>query len=203
MGQRLYNIDQRLQCLMMGITTIASVPPMLYLLNTPSPGSAGFYMMCAGAGVLVNMNGPNVRVVLQNVVAPEVRGTAFAVYCLTDDVGKGLGPALVVLFIKACGHDRQSAFNLVVLFWIFCGSLLCLLALTVRRDEARVQTQVRLAVLLDQHRRTRGAGSGSRSGSRSGSGGGGDLTSFCEMGVGMELGGAENPLHSQLLKDAV
>jgi uncharacterized membrane protein YgcG len=92
---------------------------------------------------------------------------------------------------------RQSAFNLVVLLWLFCGALLCLLALTVCGDEARVQTQVRLAVLLDRHRRTqqrqRGVGGSG--------GGGGELNSFCERGVGMELGGAENPLHSQLLKD--
>jgi hypothetical protein len=29
---------------------------------------------------------------LQNVCTPEVRGSAFAIFSLTDDIGKGLGP---------------------------------------------------------------------------------------------------------------
>lgn len=91
-GQRLYNIDPRLQCVLMGVTTLISVLPMLYLLNTDDHGSAGFFVMSLLAGFMVSMNGPNVRVVLQNVCIPEVRGTAFAVFSLTDDIGKGLGP---------------------------------------------------------------------------------------------------------------
>lgn len=91
-GQRLYNIDPRLQCVLMGVTTLLSVLPMLYLLNTSSLGDPGFYFMSVLAGFMVSMNGPNVRVVLQNVCIPEVRGTAFAIFSLTDDIGKGLGP---------------------------------------------------------------------------------------------------------------
>jgi predicted MFS family arabinose efflux permease len=64
-GQRLYNFDPRWQCALMGITTILSVFPMLYLLNTEDAGSGGFYFMTIVAGFLVNMNGPNVRAVLQ------------------------------------------------------------------------------------------------------------------------------------------
>jgi hypothetical protein len=30
--------------------------------------------------------------VVQNVCTPEVRGSAFAIFSLTDDIGKGLGP---------------------------------------------------------------------------------------------------------------
>lgn len=44
---------------------------------------------------------------IQNVCTPEVRGTAFALYALTDDIGKGLGPALVVIFIRLCGGNRR------------------------------------------------------------------------------------------------
>jgi hypothetical protein len=64
-GQRLYNWDPRFQCVMMGGTTLLSVLPMLYLLNTTSVGDTGFYFMAIVAGFLVSMNGPNVRVVLQ------------------------------------------------------------------------------------------------------------------------------------------
>mmetsp|Transcript_5873 Transcript_5873/g.9687 ORF Transcript_5873/g.9687 Transcript_5873/m.9687 type:complete len:655 (+) Transcript_5873:171-2135(+) len=152
LGQRLYNLDPRLQCVMMGSTTIASVLPMLYLLNTSSVGSAAFYLMALFAGFLVNMNAPNIRVVLQNVCIPEIRGTAFAFFCLTDDIGKGLGPAIVVLFIDMCHGNRREAFNIVVLFWALCGTLLLLLTQTVRYDEAIVQQSVKQAMVqqLDQ-----------------------------------------------------
>lgn len=31
----------------------------------------------------------------QNVCVPAIRGTAFAVFSLTDDIGKGLGPGIL------------------------------------------------------------------------------------------------------------
>jgi predicted MFS family arabinose efflux permease len=106
-GQRLYNNDPRFQAILMGITTILAVGPILYLINTPYPGNWFFYFVALFGGFIVNVNGPNVRVVLQNVCKPEVRGSAFAVFALADDIGKGLGPALVVLFLQACGGNRK------------------------------------------------------------------------------------------------
>jgi predicted MFS family arabinose efflux permease len=143
LGQHLYNRDKRLQCLLMGISTLLAVPPMLYLLNAEirhtktGPPPALFYMMAFVAGAVVSVNGPNVRSVLQNVTSPECRGTAFAVFTLADDLGKGFGPFLVVLMIQSRGGRRKEAFNIVVLFWIFCGMLLLLLVFTVLKDEVR------------------------------------------------------------------
>jgi len=64
-GQILYNINPRLQCLLMGASTIISVIPMLYLLNTTNLNSFSFYIMAVLAGFTININGPNIRVVLQ------------------------------------------------------------------------------------------------------------------------------------------
>ena len=64
-GQRLYNRDPRLQCVLMGGSTLLAVFPMLYLLNTAAVGSWFFFVMAFVAGLVVNMNGPNVRTVLQ------------------------------------------------------------------------------------------------------------------------------------------
>lgn len=107
LGQRLYNLDARYQCVLMGISTLLSVLPLLYLLNSSRVGDLGFYFMSLLGGFIVNINGPNVRVVLQNVCVPEVRGTAFAFFTLCDDLGKGLGPALVVVLIDAMGGSRR------------------------------------------------------------------------------------------------
>jgi predicted MFS family arabinose efflux permease len=64
-GQWLYNQDKRLQSALMGLTTILSVAPMLYLLNAEVVGDTLFYVVALFAGLIVSMNGPNVRSVLQ------------------------------------------------------------------------------------------------------------------------------------------
>lgn len=52
----------------------------------------------------------------------------------------------MVVFIKACGGNRREAFNVVVMFWLFCGALLLVLTQTVVQDEAAVQRAVREAL---------------------------------------------------------
>jgi hypothetical protein len=44
-------------------------------------------------------------------------------------------------------HCRE-AFNVVVLFWVFCGVILLLTVLTVKRDEEEVQRRVSTSTLL-------------------------------------------------------
>lgn len=74
--------------------------------------------------------------VTRNVTLPPIRGMAFGIYSLSDDVGKGLGPAVVSMLIASRG--RESAFCLTINFWIVCGSLLLLMAATYERDERKV-----------------------------------------------------------------
>jgi hypothetical protein len=108
----------------------------------------------------------NVR--YQNVTYPENRGTAFALFNLSDDIGKGGGPVLVALLVRIFGDRRYStmhilfshhllicfkdcvnillsinhytrpAFCIGILAWLLCGSALCLMTLTVTSDEALV-----------------------------------------------------------------
>lgn len=147
LGQRLYNKNPQWQAMLMGFSTLLAVFPALYILNTEQVGDLGFYFMSILFGMIVNINGPNVRAVLQNVCMPEIRGTAFSFFTLTDDIGKGLGPALVVLLIADFNGDRQSAFNTVVLMWIFCGMMLLALSLTMRRDERAMQQRMTEAMM--------------------------------------------------------
>ena len=64
-GQWLYNRDPRFQTVMMGTTTMASIGPILYLLNAPTYGDPLFYIIAFVGGIIVSVNGPNVRAVLQ------------------------------------------------------------------------------------------------------------------------------------------
>jgi hypothetical protein len=62
----------------------------------------------------------------------------FGVQATLDDVGKGLGPALVAGLISLTG--RVTAFNIAIAGWIPCGVLLMLAGLSISADEAKVQT---------------------------------------------------------------
>lgn len=57
-----------------------------------------------------------------NVNEPETRGVALALHVVLDDLGKGMGPALVAVLITALG--RQLAFSLSIAGWIPCGMLI-------------------------------------------------------------------------------
>ena len=51
---------------------------------------------------------------------------------LTDDLGRGLGPVVVAMFVSMFG--RETAFFISVLFWIPCAILLVASSLTLQKD---------------------------------------------------------------------
>jgi len=53
--------------------------------------------------------GVNVRAMVVNVNAPGERGTAFGVFNLTDDLGKGLGPVMTSLLIARLGRAGAAS----------------------------------------------------------------------------------------------
>ena len=114
------------------------------------------FLMAFVSGFLVSITGPNVRSVLQNVCAPEVRGTAFAVFALTDDLGKGFGPFLVYGFIDAFQGDRLAAYSFIIMFWLICGVLLLAMYLTIEQDISDVQQAIRQAIELHDRDSTEG-----------------------------------------------
>jgi predicted MFS family arabinose efflux permease len=65
LGQRLYNRDVRYQCILMGTSTLVAVIPILYLINGENTASFQIFIVALIGGFIVNINGPNVRVVLQ------------------------------------------------------------------------------------------------------------------------------------------
>ena len=81
------------------------------------------------------------RSILQNVTVPEVRGSAFAIFNLTDDLGKGLGPVVIDGLVSACGSE-EAAYNWAISFWLVDGILLAMIFFTMESDEAVVQAKV-------------------------------------------------------------
>ena len=84
---------------------------------------------------------PLERSILTNVCMPRLRGRANALVSITDDLGKGLGPALVSLLITS--FDRRTAFNISLLGWIVGGMLSLSIVMFVVKDEASVQHLLR------------------------------------------------------------
>ena len=144
-GQRLYNASPRYATSFMGAAAVAGIFPWLFLVHADdydSRDAAAMAWKCAVAvcaGLLCSVTGVNVRAMTVNVNDPRERGTAFAWFNLTDDLGKGFGPVLIAALIGRMG--RQKAFELGFWFWVPCGALCALCGLTVPADEARVRRE--------------------------------------------------------------
>ena len=139
MGQRLYNRKTEYVAYLMGSSTILGIFPMLFVLNLPFSYATLAPISFLG-GACASITGPNVRAVLQNCNLPETRGTVFALFSLTDDIGKAGGPYLISAFVAGLG--RRAAFNIATCMWLLCGLLLLSLSCTMRQDEQRIVAKV-------------------------------------------------------------
>ncbi len=113
LGQWLYNnISKASMPLFTGITVASATLPMWWLTNANLLTTPIFFtlLLAVTGGMLSSTAGPLNKAMLLNVNEPETRGVALAWQSMTDDLGKGLGPALVSALISALG---RSAFLLL------------------------------------------------------------------------------------------
>lgn len=142
-GSRLYKIDNRYPALLAGSMAILGCIPFWLLINTVD-SLTPFWMVVLVAGLAGFGTGPTgaiVKATVTNVSLPKTRGKAFALFTLTDDFGKGLGPYFVSLLIVRMG-GRLAAFNVGLMGWVFCGVFNLAMYFTVAKDEAWIQAQV-------------------------------------------------------------
>ena len=145
LGQRMYNVAPHHMTALMGASAIAGIFPWLYLVDaeyTSRDGTSVERAVAAAAlaGILCSMTGVNVRAMTVNVNSPRDRGTAFAWFNLTDDLGKGFGPVLSAWLIAKMG--REAAFRIGFWFWLPCGVLCAACGWTLAEDEVRVRKEV-------------------------------------------------------------
>ena len=144
-GNALYNRKARNLPLFCAVASMAGVIPTLLLINyqPAEPASSAMTLpLVFGflSGFTVALTGPNVRAILLNVNTPETRGSIFSLFNLSDDLGKGLGPALISVFIVIFG--RTMALNIATLFWLICGLFLLWMVRTFPKDEQRMQARL-------------------------------------------------------------
>ncbi len=139
-GQWVYNRSREGAALLMAGTTALGYIPMAWLINA-SPtqirtSSGGFTLLAAAvaaSGGIAAFTGPLVRAFVMQVNTSQNRGTVFSVFMVADDLGKGLGPAVVSLLIPSLG--RATAFNLSLGGWFLCSFFLFCMVFTIAGDE--------------------------------------------------------------------
>ena len=151
LGHFAYKKDVRAPPFIMGASLILGCIPFYFLVNYVEGSNVGLAsIVTVLSGVFVVIPVPLERSILTNVCLPRLRGRANAMVSITDDLGKGLGPALVSLLITS--FDRQTAFNISLLGWIVGGILSMSIVLFVVKDEAAVQQQLRDRLNEDNER---------------------------------------------------
>ena len=100
-----------------------------------SSSSSIMYPIILGvfSGFFITVTAPNMKAILMNVNHPNIRGTAFALYNLADDLGRGFGPFIISFFILQFG--RQWGFNLANAIWFICGIFILLMIKTYPKDQ--------------------------------------------------------------------
>lgn len=137
-GNKLYNVNPKYQPLLSGICTFVGMVPTAFLINLDpitSSDSNIYYPIILGifSGFFITVTAPNMKAVLMNVNHPNIRGTAFALYNLADDLGRGFGPFIISFFILKFG--RQWGFNLANAIWFICGIFILLMIKTYPEDQ--------------------------------------------------------------------
>lgn len=136
-GQRLYNKKHTyLPLFGMSAILLGIIPCLILLYSKEFSKSFWFVPFNLITGIIIALPVSNIRTILINVNPPWRRSAAFALYNLTDDLGKGLGPAMSAGLLYLI-PDRTTAFTVSILFWLPCGLLWLPALFTFEKDEIK------------------------------------------------------------------
>ncbi len=140
-GERLYRRSPRLMPILCGTGVLVGIIPAFIIVNlsiTPPRGGVLMliYALAFITGFLVSVPSANVKAILMNVNRPEHRGSVFAVFNITDNLGQGFGPAIGGLLV-ASGYVFMMNFS--IFWWIPCGVLFFLVARYIALDRDALQ----------------------------------------------------------------
>jgi MFS family permease len=140
-GDWLFNRRPRHAALLCTVVIALGMLPMFALFNFEWPRYQHYLWLAICGGLLISVASSNIRAFLMNVNPPEQRGSAFAVFNLTDTIGKGVGPALGGM-ILAASQNYQLMLNVAVSFWSLCVVIFLGVVFTIDRDRAALQRRV-------------------------------------------------------------
>jgi MFS family permease len=142
-GQWLYNKKKIYQPILCGVTTFLGIFPCIWLLYAGSLANSGlpFILLNIFTGFLISITGANVRAILINVNVPKRRSAIFSLYNLTDDLGKGLGPAMSAVILSLT-PDRAMALSISILFWVPCSLFWWIIVKNYEKDEKIMKAEL-------------------------------------------------------------
>lgn len=140
-GERLYKKNPKSLPILCGIGVLVGIIPIIPVFNWPVSNPQGgqlilFYALAFLAGFLVSVPSANVKAILMNVNRPEHRGSVFAVFNITDNLGQGFGPAIGGLLVPL---GYLFTMNFAVAWWIPCGVIFFMVARHIIRDRDRLK----------------------------------------------------------------
>ncbi|TFG62960.1 MAG: MFS transporter [Spirochaetales bacterium] len=140
-GGRLYRKNPRLVPILCGIGVLIGIIPALPIVNLSVSNPQGgtiilYYLLSFVTGFLVSVPSANVKAILMNVNRPEHRGSVFAVFNITDNLGQGFGPALGGMLVSV-GYVFMMNFS--IFFWIPCGIIFFAVARFINMDRDNLQ----------------------------------------------------------------
>jgi predicted MFS family arabinose efflux permease len=114
-GQSIYNGTRKSLPAFVALCMAAGAIPMILL--AVLGGNPFVTISCALLGGFAAASGPNIKGMLMNANTSSDRGSVFALFNLVDNLGKGLGPSVLVVLTWLFGGSRRAAFAIVFTFW--------------------------------------------------------------------------------------
>lgn len=139
-GERLYKKNPAYMPIMVGIGIVLGTIPVFITINRAIDNINLYYALSFAAGFLVSTASANVKAILMNVNAPERRGSVFAVFNITDNLGQGFGPAIGGLMMAA--SSMVFTLNFATLWWIPCGLIFLFIARTLGSDRDALKAEM-------------------------------------------------------------
>jgi predicted MFS family arabinose efflux permease len=114
-GQSIYNRHRKNLPAFVALCIAAGAVPMILLALV---GGNGFFtLILACWGGIAATAGPNFKGMLMNANSAVERATVFAMFNLVDNLGKGLGPSVLVMLTWIFGGSRRIAFAIAFGLW--------------------------------------------------------------------------------------
>lgn len=137
-GERIYKRNPKMLPIFCGIAVLAGIAPTIMLLAMgfpPNPSWGDFVLPAVFgffAGIIITLPSANIKTILLNVNPPEHRGSVFAIFNITDSIGKGVGPLIGGMLIVSMGYPKTM--YLSALMWIPCGIIYLSIFWTLIKD---------------------------------------------------------------------
>jgi len=139
-GERLYRKNPKYMPILCGTGILAGIIPAFFIINIgfSDQGSMLYliYLLAFITGFFVAVASANVKAILMNVNRPEHRGSAFAVFNITDNLGQGFGPAIGGMLVPM-GYVFMMNFS--IFWWLPCGLIFFMVARYISMDRDKLQ----------------------------------------------------------------